>query len=130
MRHRSTRALVSAALLLLTVGLVNPATGASSGSGAYSPPFREDGAAYDSAADAFSGGSYLGQPTDANGCVADGSSISPPGNPQAYRCLPAGATMAQLADGRVLYWDALEGTENIAAGSTDSQGLPVSSPSR
>ncbi|HMC43325.1 MAG TPA: galactose oxidase-like domain-containing protein, partial [Acidimicrobiales bacterium] len=40
---------------------------------------------------------------------------------------PSGATMVQLADGRVLYWDALEGTENIAAGSTDSQGLPVSS---
>ncbi len=28
-------------------------------------------------------------------------------------CKPAGATQAMLATGRVLYWDALEGTENI-----------------
>src|SRR5205807_6198630 len=95
-------------------------------SGAYPPPFREDGAAYDATSGGFSGGSYLGQSTDANGCVADGSSVSPKGNPQAYRCLPAGATMAQLADGRVLYWNALEGTENIVAGNTDAQGQPVS----
>jgi len=120
-------ALVSALFMVLMAGVVNGATGAPSASGAYPPPFREDGAAYDATSGGFSGGSYLGQSTDANGCVADGSSISPPGNPQAYRCLPAGATMAQLADGRVLYWDALEGTENIVSGATDSQGLPVSS---
>jgi hypothetical protein len=28
-------------------------------------------------------------------------------------CKPAGATVAALATGRVLYWDALEGTENV-----------------
>jgi len=126
-RGRSAFGLLSAAVILLTLGPAGLAIAASPDTGSYAPPLREDGATYHGATDTFSGGTYLGQPTDANGCAADGSSISPKGNPQAYRCLPAGATMAQLADGRVLYWDALEGTENIAAGSTDSQGLPVSS---
>ena len=30
-----------------------------------------------------------------------------------YRCKPAGATMVILPDGNILYWDALEGTENV-----------------
>ena len=27
--------------------------------------------------------------------------------------MPAAATLVQLADGRLLYWDALEGSENV-----------------
>jgi hypothetical protein len=30
-----------------------------------------------------------------------------------YRCKPAGATVVILPDGNILYWDALEGTENV-----------------
>ena len=30
-----------------------------------------------------------------------------------YRCKPAGATIVNLPDGNILYWDALEGTENV-----------------
>jgi len=30
-----------------------------------------------------------------------------------YRCKPAGATQVMLPDGNILYWDALEGTENV-----------------
>ena len=111
-----------------SVGLVlmgPSAVGANSG-GTYLTPFREDGATFSSATGAFSGGRYLAQATDANGCVTNAAAASPKGNPGAYRCLPAGATMLQLPDGRVLFWDALEGSENVALGASDAQGLPVS----
>ena len=110
----------------LSGAALRPAGAAQNDIGTYLTPFREDGATYAVAADTFTGGRYLGQATDANGCVADGSSISPQGNPGAYRCLPAGASMVQLSDGRVLYWNALEGTENVSIDGRDAQGLPVS----
>jgi hypothetical protein len=111
-----------------SVGLVlmGPSAASSSNGGTYLTPFREDGANFDSASGAFSHGHYLNQATDANGCVANAASASPQGNPGAYRCLPAGASMVQLPDGRVLFWDAIEGTENVVGGATDAQGLPVS----
>ena len=110
------------------VGLVlmGPSAVGSSNGGTYLTPFREDGASFSSATGAFSGGHYLNQATDANGCVANGASASLQGNPGASRCLPAGATMMQLPDGRILFWDALEGTENIEGGASDAQGLPIS----
>lgn len=56
--------------------------------GAFSAAFREDG---------FK--------RDFTGCVPDGKGE--------LDCLPAGASMVALPDGRILYWNALEGTENI-----------------
>jgi galactose oxidase-like protein len=110
------------------VGLVlmGPTAAGSSNGGTYLAPFREDGATFSSATGAFSGGHYLSQATDANGCVTNAAAASPQGNPGGYRCLPAGATMLQLPDGRILFWDALEGTENVVLGASDAQGLPVS----
>src|SRR5205085_2510865 len=57
-----------------------------------------DGAAFDLAGNVTP---RTGSGYDANGCKPDNS------------CLPAGATVVQLADGRVLYWNALENTEQI-----------------
>jgi hypothetical protein len=45
-----------------------------------------------------------GQPT-ADKCIADAAGE--------LVCKPAAGTMAMLADGRILYWDALEGTERV-----------------
>ena len=126
---RTARSMVVAAIVGAGLGAVGIGAGAVRADvpiGTYLTPFREDGATFDPSTGAFAGGHYLGQSTDANGCVSDGSSISPAGNPDAYRCLPAGATMVQLADGRVLYWNALEGTENLSADTRDKDGLPVS----
>jgi hypothetical protein len=89
----------------------NSAT-ATAGSGRYLVPFREDHARYVSGA--FTGGRYAGQDTDGNGCVTNPPKGAPAGNPNAYNCLPAAATLVQLGDGRLLYWDALEGSENLA----------------
>ncbi|MHB8669939.1 MAG: galactose oxidase-like domain-containing protein [Acidimicrobiales bacterium] len=91
------------------------AGGPSGGTGTYLTPFREDGATFDPATRSFSGGTYPGTSvkTDANGCAPPGSVPGPAGNPDALRCLPAGATVVQLADGRILFWNALEGTENV-----------------
>ena len=98
--------------VLLPASVVSVNATSSGPSGTYLTPFREDGAAYVNGK--FQNGSYLGQPTDNTGCVAGPTPDAPAGNPLAYRCMPAGASMVLLADGRILYWDALEGTENIA----------------
>src|SRR5256885_185846 len=84
-----------------------PVTAASPDIGTYLTPFREDGASYGAATDTFTGGRYLRQSTDGNGCVADGSSISSKENPDAYRCLPAGGSLfcsdqVVLANGDIL----------------------------
>ncbi|HEV7887216.1 MAG TPA: hypothetical protein VGO92_06625, partial [Acidimicrobiales bacterium] len=68
--------------------------------GRFTTPFREDGAAYDPAANAFGGtrGDTGCTEPDANG----------------HRdCLPAGASENVLADGRILYWNAIEGAEDL-----------------
>lgn len=52
----------------------------------------------------FAEPSIAGQPT-AEKCL--------PGSDGELICKPAAGTMALLADGRVLYWDALEGTERV-----------------
>src|SRR5689334_14610111 len=58
--------------------------------GSFSAPFAEP--------------TIAGQPTTAK-CIPDAS-----GQPI---CKPAAGSVAMLADGRVLYWDALEGTERV-----------------
>ncbi|MBV8295347.1 MAG: hypothetical protein JO085_00800, partial [Acidimicrobiia bacterium] len=97
MRKRTLGAVLLGTAVVLG-GLV-PAGAGQDTIGTYLAPFREDGATYNAATNTFSGGHYDHQATDANGCVADASNISPPGNPQAYRCMPAGATMVALPNG-------------------------------
>jgi hypothetical protein len=111
------------------------ATAASPTEGRYLTPFREDGARYDAATNTFSGGRYAGSATDANGCVTGPARTgAPAGNPSAYDCLPAGASMVQLPSGKVLFWNALEGEERLTgvtnAGVTDGAEYLVNDESR
>ena len=122
-RTSRLRTLTGLCLLATAVPLVLGPTGASAagtGSGRFVTPFREDGAHYDAATNTFSGGFAKGSKTDANGCVLKSTPATgaPQGNPKAYDCLPAGASMVQLPDGKVLFWNALEGEEGITG--TDS----------
>jgi hypothetical protein len=71
--------------------------------GAYSPLFREDGAPFDPATRTFGG------ERGDSGCL-------PGADEQGHRnCLPAGASQNVLADGRILYWNAIEGAEDLKA---------------
>jgi hypothetical protein len=67
--------------------------------GTFLTPFREDGAPY--AADGTFGGER-----GETGCLAADAN----GHKD---CLPAGASENVLADGRVLYWNAIEGSEDL-----------------
>lgn len=96
------KAVFAAASLALVAGTVAPGAAHAGGSGAdqigsFSAPFRED---------AFA------RPDD--GCVTNGDGTKD--------CLPAAASMVQLADGRVLYWNALEGSEDIKDNTTLEAG--------
>lgn len=64
-------------------------------------PFREDGAPFDAKTGTFGGA------RGDDGCLVDA--------PQADRddCLPAAAAQTLLANGKVLYWNAIEGSEAI-----------------
>src|ERR1700716_3960878 len=86
---------------LVALGVATPSLAGPSGSGdqgTYLTPFREDRASYVNGA--FANGSYVGQPTSNAGCVEGPTANSPQGNPLAYRCMPAGASVVQLYDGR------------------------------
>jgi hypothetical protein len=118
--RRAALLFVAGALLLPSAP--GPAALAASGSqGRYLTPFREDGARYVAATNTFVGGRYAGRTTDTNGCVTSpsGSTGAPAGNPRAYNCLPAGASMVNLPGGTVLFWNALEG-EEMLTGPTNS----------
>jgi hypothetical protein len=87
-------AVVAAGLSLASAALLDPAqgqTGDPSELGAFSAPFREDG-----------------QPDspDTAGCneLPDGT----------FSCLPTAASTVVLPNGKILYWNALEGTDNIS----------------
>ena len=110
--HKAVVAVVIGAVLAPVA-----ASGAAS-TGTYLAPFRQDGAVF--ANGVFQNGTYMGQPTNDKGCVTGPTPNAPAGNPLAYRCMPAGASMVLLPDGRILYWDALEGTENIGFLSTNT----------
>jgi len=77
--------------------------------GRFTTPFREDGAAYDPATNTFGGerGDTGCLPADENGHKD---------------CLPAGASENVLADGRILYWNAIEGAEDLD--SIDEAAVP------
>jgi hypothetical protein len=121
MRRRAAFLVLAGSALPLLLG-----TSARAGSpqGRYLTPFREDGARYDAASNTFTGGRYAGSATDANGCVTGAAHTgAPKANPHAYDCLPAGAAMINLPTGRVLFWNNLEGEEELTpmtdAGVTD-----------
>lgn len=94
-------ALVGASLLPFSSA---PAVASSGGDpavrGAFGAPFREDGAPYDSGANAFGGARGDTGCTEAD---EDGHKD----------CLPAAASNNLLADGRLLYWNAIEGAEDL-----------------
>ena len=120
-RWLTSLCLVSA--IPLTLGSAGAAAADPAGSGRFLTPFREDGAHYNATTNVFSGGFAKGGATDANGCLVKPSSSAqqtgaPAGNPHAYDCLPAGASMVQLPNGKVAFWNALEGEEQIQG--TDS----------
>ena len=117
-RSRISLALLAAApVVLASTGVAAAATG----QGRFLTPFREDGA-YFSPATGFSGGFAKGGKTDGNGCLITpskpGQTGGPAGNANAYDCLPAGASMVLLPNGKVAFWNALEGEEAI--GGTNS----------
>lgn len=122
-------------LVPMTLGAVGIASAGTSSP--YGTPFREDGAQYNAATDTFSGGFAKGGATDANGCVASAnpqkSTGAPKGNPNAYDCLPAGASMVMLPNGKIVFWNALEGEEGITGTNTlltDGGKLTVNDESR
>lgn len=67
-----------------------PVTGGPEVNGAFGPAFTEPS---------------IGGKTTTDKCVADAGGVK--------HCKPAGASVNVLPDGRILYWDALEGTENV-----------------
>jgi hypothetical protein len=79
-------------LILATVSLWGPARAADpdpAKAGSFAKPFREDG-----------------KPDDADtaGCKTPGDGAT---------CLPAAASVISLPNGKILYWNALEGTESV-----------------
>ncbi|GAC1441463.1 MAG: hypothetical protein NVSMB55_09280 [Mycobacteriales bacterium] len=120
-RWLTSLCLVSA--IPVALGSAGVAAAGQSSNGTFLSPFREDGATYNAATNTFYGGFAKGGPTDANGCLVTPSSSAqqtgaPAGNAHAYDCLPAGASMVQLPNGKVAFWNALEGEEQIRG--TDS----------
>ena len=91
MRRRRNRlvAVIIGTIAVAAIGLV-PATAAPNlgALGSWTEPFREDGFARPGTA----------------GCIKVSGE---------QQCLPPGASIVVLPDGRILYWNALEGTEDI-----------------
>jgi hypothetical protein len=105
------RKLVLATFVVLIAALpaLSSALAAPTSVGRYLLPVREDGAVFGPDGQVVRAGTGY----DANGCRTDTPPKSPKTNPAGHECLPAGATVIQLADGRVLYWNALEGFERM-----------------
>lgn len=90
--RRFAAAATTTALVLATVALLAPARAAAPDPatvGAFSPAFREDGNP---------------ESDDTAGCKVAGDGTT---------CLPAAASTVVLPNGKVLYWNALEGTESV-----------------
>lgn len=103
MRRVALALLVLYTLLASTMG-----ADAADGGGTFGLPFREDRAAYTKPSAEAPNGVFAGATYDDAGCTVreDGTKD----------CLPAGATMVQLANRDVLYWNAIEGEENADVG--------------
>lgn len=80
---------------LIAFAGLSPATAASSHPGSFSAPFSEP--------------TVDGRTTEENCVTHEGHDGEAPHE----ECKPAAGTMSVLSDGRVLYWNAIEGTENI-----------------
>ena len=76
------------------------ATAGAADTGFLSAPFREDGAPFNPTTGRFGGA------RGDDGCLGDDQ-------PGKKKCLPAGASETVLSDGRVLYWSAIDGGENL-----------------
>lgn len=136
----SSRRWLTGLCLIAAVPLTLGSSGAAAASkdtGRFLTPFREDGAHYDAATNTFSGGFAKGGRTDANGCLVatdpNKDTGAPKDNPNAYDCLPAGASLVQLPDGNVAFWNALEGEEAITGTNTiltDGGRLTINDESR
>jgi hypothetical protein len=128
--------LLLACTALALPSVPNSTAAATASQGRYLTPFREDGARYDAATNTFVGGRFAGRTTDANGCISSpsGATGAPKGNPRSYDCLTAGASMVYLPGGKVLFWNALEGEEQLTgmtnSGLTDGAEYLVNDPSR
>jgi hypothetical protein len=92
--------LLLAGLLALVFAAANltSATAASTGAGSFSEPFAEP--------------TIHGHASDENCVEHEGHN----GEAAHEECKPAAGSMSVLTDGRVLYWNALEGTENVKNG--------------
>jgi hypothetical protein len=78
-------------------------------------PFREDAAKYTRPTDDNPNGTFTGKTRDDSGCE--------PADKNGHRdCLPAGASMVMLADGGILYWNAIEGQEDVEFGDVPELG--------
>ena len=77
---------------------LNACTGSDCTNGKFTEPFEEPTITYTD-----STGTHT--VTTQQKCLIDADGV--------YRCKPAGATIVVLPDNNLLYWDALEGTENV-----------------
>ena len=111
----TSRRLAAVPLLALVAGplvaLSGPA-GAAPGpdiasTGFLTTPFREDRAPFDRTTGTFGGA------RGDDGCIGDVGKLD---------CLPAGASQTVLGDGRVLYWNAIEGGENLETAAVPEGG--------
>ena len=103
MRKLAT-ALLAAGISLGPAAAIVPASaedGPAATKGQFTTPFREDFAPYDAATNTFGG--ERGD-TGCKPLVDDNNHRD---------CLPAGASENVLADGRILYWNAIEGAEDL-----------------
>lgn len=93
--------------LLVVYAVVATAAGAAAAeaSGSFGKPFREDLAKFTLPSAGLPNGLFKGASRDDTGCK-----VGPDGKKD---CLPAGASMVSLANGDVLYWNAIEGEEDI-----------------
>src|SRR5258708_38564243 len=77
---------------------LNACSGSDCTKGKFTEPFEEPTITYTDSA-----GTHT--VTTQQKCLQDADGV--------YRCKPAGATTLMVPDGRLLYWDALEGTDNL-----------------
>lgn len=95
------------ALFVLYVIVTSAAgAGAAEAGGSFGLPFREDLAKYSPPTDDNPNGTFKGAKRGDSGCLE-------PDAENHQDCLPAGATLVSLANGDVLYWNAIEGEEDI-----------------
>src|SRR2546423_8490458 len=123
--RRRLGAVAASAFAVAALPLVSAPAGAASDAGVrtgeFLTPFREDGA-HGTGGPGEPG--RFGGPNGDTGCDArtDDPTDPPTLGPRATKCLPAGATEVVLANSRILYWNALEGSETFGGGTVPEGG--------